>query len=106
VRIGVGLPSGIPGVGRDDVLEWARRAEAIGFATLSVNDRLAYGDYEPLIALAAAAAVTDRIGLLANVIVAPVRGSAAVLAKQLATLDSISQGRLTVGLGVGDREDD
>jgi hypothetical protein len=106
VKIGVNLPSGIPGVGRDDVLEWARRAEAIGFSTLAVNDRFAYGDYEPLITLAAAAAVTDRIGLLANVIIAPVRRSSAVLAKQLATIDSISGGRLTVGLGVGDREDD
>jgi hypothetical protein len=106
VKIGVCLPSCIPGVERDDVFEWARRAEAIGFSTLAVTDRLAYDDYEPLITLAAAAALTSRIGLLTNILVAPQRRSAAVLAKQLATLDSVSGGRLTVGLGVGDREHD
>ena len=54
--VGIGLPSTIPGVERDQLLQWARRAEARGFSSLGTIDRLVYDNYEPLIALAAAAA--------------------------------------------------
>ena len=62
--VAIGLPATIPGVERDQLLEWARRAEARGFSSLATLDRIVYPNYEPLIALAAAAAVTERIGLL------------------------------------------
>jgi alkanesulfonate monooxygenase SsuD/methylene tetrahydromethanopterin reductase-like flavin-dependent oxidoreductase (luciferase family) len=47
----------------EQLVEWARRAEARGFVSLGTIDRLRYPNYEPLTALAAAAAVTERIGL-------------------------------------------
>jgi alkanesulfonate monooxygenase SsuD/methylene tetrahydromethanopterin reductase-like flavin-dependent oxidoreductase (luciferase family) len=106
MKLGVGLPSAVAGVTRADLLAWASRADALGFASLAATDRLAFADYEPLVTLAAAAAVTDRIELIANILVVPQRGSAGALAKQLATLDELSGGRLTVGVGVGDRERD
>ena len=53
--VGIGLPSTIPGAGRDQLLEWARRAEARGFSTLGTIDRIVYPSHDPLIALAAAA---------------------------------------------------
>lgn len=104
--IGVGLPSAVPGFSGGELIEWARRAERLGFSTLGVLDRLVYPNGEPLTCLAAAAAATHRIRLASTVLVAPYRPSAALLAKQIATIDVVSGGRLVVGLSVGGRSDD
>lgn len=103
--IGIGLPSTIPGVDRGSLLDWARSSEEAGFSSLGTIDRLVYPNWESLIALAAAAAVTERISLTTAILIAPLR-NAAVLAKQGATIDNLSNGRLTLGLAVGGREDD
>jgi alkanesulfonate monooxygenase SsuD/methylene tetrahydromethanopterin reductase-like flavin-dependent oxidoreductase (luciferase family) len=105
MQIGIGLPNPIPGTQGRTLVEWARRAEERGFSALATIDRIAYPSYDSLIALAAAAAVTERIGLFTNVLLAPTRNPV-VLAKTAASVDQISGGRLTLGLGVGGREDD
>src|ERR1700746_112754 len=61
MEIGIGLPNAARGVARDGIVEWARRAEEAGFSSLGTIDRIAYPNYASLIALAAAAAVTERI---------------------------------------------
>jgi alkanesulfonate monooxygenase SsuD/methylene tetrahydromethanopterin reductase-like flavin-dependent oxidoreductase (luciferase family) len=106
MNVGIGLPSTIPGIDRDSLLSWARKAEERGFSTLGTIDRVVYGNYESLIALAAAAAVTERIRLTTDILLGALRGNGAVLAKQAATIDSLSNGRLTLGIAVGLREDD
>lgn len=105
ISIGVGLPSAAPGVTGDEILEWARRADAGPFSSLGVTDRLVDPTYEALATLAAAAGVTKRIQLVSAVLLAPLHNGA-VLAKQAATVDALSGGRLTLGLGVGIRDDD
>jgi alkanesulfonate monooxygenase SsuD/methylene tetrahydromethanopterin reductase-like flavin-dependent oxidoreductase (luciferase family) len=104
--VAIGLPATIPGVEREQLLEWARRADARGFPSLATLDRIVYPNYEPLIALAAAAAVTERIGLMTAILIAPYRANAALVAKQAATLHHLSNGRLALGVAVGGREDD
>jgi probable F420-dependent oxidoreductase len=106
--------SDIPGL-----LEMARIADEAGVYGLEMSDHLImteeaaeqfpYGRarinhescfYEPLTMLAAFGAVTKRIRLHTSIVVAPLR-STIYLAKQIATVDQISQGRLTVGVGAG-----
>ncbi|MDQ3641964.1 MAG: TIGR03619 family F420-dependent LLM class oxidoreductase [Actinomycetota bacterium] len=103
--VGIGLPNPIPGTSGEELLEWARRADARGFSTLATIDRIAYPSYESMVVLAAAAAVTSRIGLLTNILLAPTRDPV-LLAKQAASVDQLSGGRFTLGLGVGGRPDD
>src|SRR3954469_6207426 len=105
--IGIGLPNAVPGVDRTGIVEWARRAEAAGFSALGTLDRIAYGNYESFVALAAAAAVTERIRLATDILIAPLRANTALLAKQAATIDHLGGGgRVVLGLAPGGREDD
>jgi alkanesulfonate monooxygenase SsuD/methylene tetrahydromethanopterin reductase-like flavin-dependent oxidoreductase (luciferase family) len=69
MEIGVGLPNAIPDVDTESLLEFARRADTRGFSSLGTVDRLVYPGFEPLVSLAAVAAVTDRIvGELADAV--------------------------------------
>ena len=105
MNIGAGLPTSTSGISGELLLEWAKRGDAGPFSSLGVLDRVAYQNYEPFTALAAAAAVTRRVRLATMVVIAPLRNTA-MLAKQAASLDAISDGRLTLGLAVGARGED
>lgn len=103
--IGIGIPNTMLDAPGEVFAGWAQRAEDRGFSTLATIGRLAYPSHDDLISLTAAAAVTSRIGLFTNVLVAPLLPTA-LLAKQTATLARLSGGRFTLGAGVGGRPDD
>jgi alkanesulfonate monooxygenase SsuD/methylene tetrahydromethanopterin reductase-like flavin-dependent oxidoreductase (luciferase family) len=106
MKLGVGLPSVMPyGLSRQLLLDWARMADEAGFQTLSSLDRPNYDVWDPLITLAAAAAVTSRARLATTVMQLPNRNEVMV-AKQAAVIDRLSDGRLDLGLGLGGRPDD
>jgi alkanesulfonate monooxygenase SsuD/methylene tetrahydromethanopterin reductase-like flavin-dependent oxidoreductase (luciferase family) len=100
-RIGVGLPAAIPGAPARATVEWASLSEELGFASLGVIDRLVYDNFDPLVALSAAAAATEHVELFTTVLNVPWRQSALTLAKQLWSLERISGGRLIAGLALG-----
>jgi alkanesulfonate monooxygenase SsuD/methylene tetrahydromethanopterin reductase-like flavin-dependent oxidoreductase (luciferase family) len=106
VDIGIGLPNTVPDTEGRTLIDWARHAEEAGFSTLGTIGRLVYPNYEELVALSAAAAVTSQIRLTTGVLLAPLYTNSALFAKQAASLDRLSGGRLVLGLGLGGREDD
>jgi alkanesulfonate monooxygenase SsuD/methylene tetrahydromethanopterin reductase-like flavin-dependent oxidoreductase (luciferase family) len=105
VNVGIGLPTTTPGADGRLVLDWARRAEAGPYSSLAVLDRVVYDSFEPFAALAAAAGATERIRLATMIAIGPLR-STALLAKQAASVNVLSGGRLTLGLALGARTDD
>jgi alkanesulfonate monooxygenase SsuD/methylene tetrahydromethanopterin reductase-like flavin-dependent oxidoreductase (luciferase family) len=104
--VGIGLPNAVPGTSGAQLIEWARRADGRGFSSLGTIDRIVYDNYEVLTALAAAAAVTERIGLCTSVLLGPLRENPVELAKQALSVHALSGGRLTLGIGLGGRDDD
>ena len=105
MEIGLTLPSFVPGVDRACILAWCRRIDDGPFGSLSVGERIAYPNHELVTTLAFAAAATERVRLVSTVAVLPSH-DAVRFAKQMATIDVLSGGRLTVGVGVGGRESD
>lgn len=105
MEVGVGLPNTVAGSGGEAIFAWAQGAERGPFASLSVFDRVAYDSLDPLATLAAVAALTERVRLATTVLIGPLRNTT-MLAKEAATIDVLSGGRLTLGLALGAREDD
>jgi alkanesulfonate monooxygenase SsuD/methylene tetrahydromethanopterin reductase-like flavin-dependent oxidoreductase (luciferase family) len=101
MRIGIGLPAAVPGTDMATLGDWAAEGERAGFGALGVIDRLVYDNVEPLVALAAAAARTTRVELVTTVLNVGWRRNPILLAKQMASVEQISGGRLTAGLGLG-----
>jgi probable F420-dependent oxidoreductase len=104
-NLGLSFITPAPHVSADFFLQLARQTEEVGLHSLWLNDRLVYDNFEPLAALAAAAGATRQIKLGTSVLLLPYRRPV-LLVKTLATIDFISQGRLTLGVGVGNRESD
>jgi alkanesulfonate monooxygenase SsuD/methylene tetrahydromethanopterin reductase-like flavin-dependent oxidoreductase (luciferase family) len=84
---------------------WARVIDGGPFSSLCWGERMAFDNPDSLTLLGALAAWTDRLRLVTTVIVPQLHDSV-MLAKGLATGDMLSGGRLTVGLGVGGRDED
>jgi len=105
VKLGMTLPTMVPEAGRDALLGWSRAVDAGPFSSLAVGERISFGNAEALVSLSAAAAVTERVRIVATCFVLPLH-TAPWLAKQAASLDRLAAGRFTMAVGVGGREED
>ncbi len=90
---------------RSTTLEWCRLADQGPFESLSCGERITSYTQDMRILLGAAAALTERVRIIPSLYVLPMHSPVRV-AKELATLDVLSQGRVTVTVGVGGREHD
>ena len=105
MRIALGLPSRVASASGERMLEWATRADRGPFSSLVVTDRVVSQALEPLAVLAMVAGATQRIRLMTSVVIGPTRETT-LLARQAATIDVLSGGRFTLGIGIGVREND
>jgi probable F420-dependent oxidoreductase len=109
MRIGVHLPQFGRASGPESIRRAAQQADELGFDDVWVSDHLAVPDgvayppaylYEPLVTLTWAAAATSRVGLGISVLILSYRHPLH-LAKELSSLDQLSEGRVILGAGVG-----
>lgn len=105
MQVGIGLPNTLEGTDRDLILDYARLADDGPFTSIGVFDRLVYHSLDPLETLGVCAGATEDIQLATSIIAGPLR-STAMLAKKAATLDALSDGRLTLGVALGARKED
>lgn len=90
---------------RAQTLAWCRGIDEGPWSSLAVPERITYPSHALMVELAAAAALTERVRLVTTIVVLPMH-DAVLTAKQLASVDVLSGGRLTVGVGVGGRKHD
>ena len=99
------LPTMARGWTRSTMLDWCRGIDEGPFSSISCGERITFHNTELLTTNAAAAALVERVRVFVNLVVLPLH-PIPVIAKALATMDVLSEGRLTVGLGIGGREHD
>jgi probable F420-dependent oxidoreductase len=104
-HIGLAWVNPAPLTKPENVVHFATSCEAMGCHSMWTIDRVAYDNLEPLTVLAAAAGATQKIRLGTSVLLGNLRHASHV-AKIVSTLDFISNGRVTLGLGFGSRESD
>src|SRR5436190_7599364 len=109
MQFGVALPHFSRLASREAIVQTAREAERLGYGSIWTTDHVLmaadqpepYGTIlEAIVTLTYVAAVTERIRLGTSVIVLPQR-EPVLVAKQAATLDVLSNGRLIIGFGAG-----
>ena len=103
--VGVALPTMARGYTRATTLDWSRGIDAGPFSSISCGERITFHNQEMTVTNAAAAALTERVRVFVNLVVLPMH-PIPVVAKELATLDVLSGGRVTLGVGIGGREHD
>lgn len=105
MQIGMALPTMARGYTRSTTLDWSRGIDAGPFSSISCGERITFQNQEMNVINSAAAALTERVRVFVNLVVLPMHPMP-LIAKQIATLDVLSGGRVTLGVGIGGREHD
>ena len=105
MQIGMTLPSMVAEYDRETTLRWCRGIDEGPFSTLSCGERMVGSSVDMMATLAAAAAVTQRVRIVPTLYVLPMHPAIKV-AKHAATLDLISDGRVSITVGIGGRMHD
>lgn len=105
MEIGLSLPTMAPGFSEATLRDWCAAADDGPLSSISCGERVTFHNPEAMVTMAAAAALTRRLRVFLNLVVLPAHPVAEV-AKQVATLDVLSGGRVTLGVGVGGRGHD
>ncbi|MFW0793714.1 LLM class flavin-dependent oxidoreductase [Gordonia sp. CPCC 205515] len=105
MHIGMTMPVMEPDLDAALLQIWAQGIDDGPFSSACWGERIAFDNPDCLTLLGALAAWTDRVRLVTTVVV-PQLHDPVLLAKSLATGDMLSDGRLTVGLGIGGRHED
>lgn len=105
MKVGMCLPYMEREFPRTEFLAWCRGIDEGGFSTIACGERVTGYTYDMRVLLAAAAAVTERVRIMPTLYVLPMHATARV-AKEMATLDVLSEGRAAMTVGVGGREAD
>jgi alkanesulfonate monooxygenase SsuD/methylene tetrahydromethanopterin reductase-like flavin-dependent oxidoreductase (luciferase family) len=105
MRLGMTLPSFVVGCDGPTIREWCRRIDDGPYSCVAVGERVAYPSHDLVTSLAFAAAATRRVRIVSTIVVLPSHDPVRI-AKQAATIDVLSEGRLTLGVGVGGRDQD
>ncbi len=105
MQVGMTLPVMEPDLDRSTLEAWVRAVDEGPYSSLCFGERVAFDNPETLTLLGACAAWTRRVRLTVTVVVPQLHDPVA-LAKALATADVLCEGRLSVGFGVGGRDED
>jgi len=105
VKIGMNIPIMVPGIDRERMLAWCRGIDEGPWSSLAIGERINFPNHAAIPTLSMAAALTERVRLMSYVLIMPMH-SEVNRAKELATIDVICEGRLTLGVGAGAREED
>lgn len=105
MKIGICLPYMKRDLKRQTFIDWCRLIEEGPFNSLSCGERITDYTFEMRNVLAFAAARTEKVRIIPSLYVLPMH-STVLTAKEIATLDQLSNGRVTVTVGVGGREHD
>ena len=105
MKIGMTLPVMEPDLSRQDLEDWTLRVDAGPWSHIALGERILFPNPEFISTLSAVAAWTKRVEIIATISVLTMHNPK-LSAKQFATIDMISEGRFTLGVGVGGREED
>ena len=105
MKIGMTLPVMEPDLTRKDLEKWTKKIDTGPWSHIALGERILFPNPEFISTLSAVAAWTNRVEIIATVSILTMHNPI-LSAKQFATIDLLAEGRFTLGVGVGGREED